>query len=85
MDGISVCERDGVGVSGLAVCTDLERFGTEWVADTDTLCLTAPRRNKAYYSLCMDVVHGRDGLSIDCRNVILLFGVEGLNREHIKL
>lgn len=53
--------------------------------DKTIVCLVSPFRNAAWYETCRKTVAGHEGMSIDCRSVIFLFHLKGLNKEHIKL
>lgn len=70
----------------------MEVFTTAAAVSNETLpapghivCLLSPAKGKARYRGCMEAVSSHRGMSIDCRTVILLFGSDALNNEHIKL
>ena len=53
--------------------------------EEDIACVLSPTAGKARYRNCLAAVRGHEGMSIDCRSVLFLFGRDGLNKEHIQL
>lgn len=49
------------------------------------ICLITPRSTIKWYNTCLTITKRHEGMSIDCRNMIMLLNMGRINREHIKL
>ena len=53
--------------------------------ENSVICLLTPRCTKEWYNTCLTITRHHEGMSIDCRNMIVLLNFRRINRQHIKL
>ena len=63
----------------------LERMTAEAHRTQTTLCILAPRDERARNRQCRRLVSEHNGTSVDNRGYLLLFNVEGLPKQHFSL
>ncbi len=80
LDGVELCI-----VPRECSIDDLHRLTEEARLAQTTLCILAPRDERARNRQCRRLVSEHRGTSVDNRGYLLLFNVEGLPKQHFSL
>lgn len=80
LDGVEMCV-----IPRECSADELYRLTDEAQRTQTTLCILAPRDEKARNRQCRRLVSEHRGTSVDNRGYLLLFNVEGLPKQHFSL
>lgn len=80
LDGVEMCV-----IPRECSADELHRLTDEAKRTQTTLCILAPRDEKARNRQCRRLVSEHRGTSVDNRGYLLLFNVEGLPKQHFSL
>lgn len=80
LDGVEMCV-----IPRECSADELHRLTDEAQRTQTTLCILAPRDEKARNRQCRRLVSEHRGTSVDNRGYLLLFNVEGLPKQHFSL
>ena len=80
LDGVEMCV-----IPRECSADELNRLTDEAQRTQTTLCILAPRDEKARNRQCRRLVSEHRGTSVDNRGYLLLFNVEGLPKQHFSL
>ena len=62
-----------------------EEYSPENSAAADIVCIISPYVNRKRWNACKSLISLHYGMSIDCRDFLLIFNDDSLNKKHIKL